>query len=155
MYRFWNKFNGDKRVDYTVIETNFVPTLMSDEAFRDRAEAYGTQIVDHKTVGRGKKRGSIHDEEYGIAALASLFSTGNIAFANAGIGDRQRLQPLIDDMLSFPWASEKDALVALWVANGEAAIPHHPQIDPATQAANRGAPPIVQQRSAMMRRRRG
>lgn len=147
MYRFWNKYNGDKRIDFTVPEINYVPTLEGDEVLIDRANSYGTSMVFHRTYGRGKKRGSIHDEEYGISALAPLFSGGLIAFANGAPGDRERLQPLVDDMLSFPWAEAKDALVALWIANGQASIPHHKPADVSVQAARRGAPPSIANRS--------
>ncbi len=119
-YQFWERYK-DNRIGTTVVETNFAPTLLGDEAFLERAEAYGTALVKHTTLGRGHKRGSKWDEEFGIAALASLFGGGLIAFANAGPDDRSRLQPLIDDMLVFPWAEKaQDAIVALWVANGQA-----------------------------------
>ena len=124
IYRFWNKYNRDKRVDSTVVEINYVPTLQADEDLKQRAESYGTRIDFPRTYGRGRKRGSINDEEYGIAAMTGLFSTGLMAFANGAAGDREKLQPLLDDMLSFPWSDTKDALVALWVANGEASFPH-------------------------------
>lgn len=146
IFRFWNRFNGDKRVDFTVVETNYVPTLLSDETLMERAQAYGTTLRDHKTYGKGRRRGSIHDEEYGIGALAALFSGGLIAFANGAPGDKQRLDGLVDDMLSFPWSNTKDALVALWVANGEASTPHYEREDARTQAARRGAPPVVSNR---------
>lgn len=143
IYRFWNRFNKDKKVDFTVVETNFVPTLLSDQTLMERANSYGTNLTPHKTLGKGRKRGSIHDEEYGIAAMSALFSGGLLAFANGGTGDLKKLQPLIDDMLSFPWSDTKDALVALWVANGEASIPHPERVDAGVQAMRRGAPPIV------------
>jgi hypothetical protein len=120
LYQFWDRYK-DNRIGTTVIETNFAPTLLGDEAFLERAAAYGTDVRKHTTLGRGHKRGSKWDEEFGIAALASLFGGGLIAFANGGLDDRARLQPLIDDMLVFPWAEKaQDAIVALWIANGHA-----------------------------------
>lgn len=144
-YRFWDKYKTH-RIQFSVVETNFVPTLVSDEAFTARAAAAGTQLIDHKTVGRGKKRGSIHDEEYGIAALASLFANGLIGFANTSPADRSRIQPLIDDMLTFPWADQKDALVALWVANGEANSTVSKPVDQRAAMARRGVPPNIARR---------
>lgn len=155
LYRFWDKYK-DHRIQFTVVESNFVPTLLSDESLVARAEAAGTVLVDHRTLGRGNKRGSIHDEEYGIGALASLFGGGLIAFANGNPQDRATIQPLIDDMLVFPWADQKDALVALWVANGEANSTQFVRVDQNEVMARRGVPPFVAQnaRRGMIERER-
>jgi hypothetical protein len=152
MYRFWDRYR-DHRIDFTVIETNFAPTLMGDEAFLDRAEAYGTRLVKHTTVGRGTKRGSKWDEEYGIAALASLFSGGLIAFANASPEEKEKYRPLTEDMIMFPWASTQDALVALWVANGEANSTSRAVKSMSYEAValRRGTPPSVINRSRSFR----
>ncbi len=149
-YKFWDKYRHH-RVQFSVLETNFVPTLMADEAFKMRAEASGTILVDHKTLGRGRKRGSIHDEEFGIASLASLFSNGLMAFANTTLEDRQKVQPLVDDMLTFPWSDIKDALVALWVANGEAQNRQIPPVNQANSMHRRGVPPNIARRAGLRR----
>lgn len=144
-YRFWERYK-EHPVNVTMVEINFAPTLMGDEAFMERAQLYNTVVRPHRTVGRGRVRGSKWDEEYGIAALASLFQGGLIAFANGGPGDRQKLEPLIDDMLVFPWSDQQDAIVALWVANGEADLARHTRIDQNQMMERRGVPPIVRKR---------
>lgn len=144
-YRFWEKYR-DHPLNVTIPEINFAPTLMGDESFMERASLMGTVVRPHRTVGRGRQRGSKWDEEYGIAAMASLFAGGLIAFANGGVGDRARLEPLVDDMLAFPWADESDAVIALWVANGEAGIARHAKIDQNLMMERRGVPPIVRRR---------
>lgn len=145
MYRFWDKYK-DHRVQYTVIEINFAPTLMGDIDFMDRAESAGTQIVEHQTTGRGHRRGSKWDEEYGIGALVSLFGGGLISFPNAGADDLKRLQPLIDDMLVFPWAAAQDALVALWVANGETSFARRDKVNQSQMRQRRGVPDVISRR---------
>jgi hypothetical protein len=146
IYQFWEKYM-DVRISATVIETNFAPTLLGDESFLQRAEAYGTRLVKHTTVGRGHKRGSKWDEEFGIAALAPLFGGGLMAFASGGPDDRRSLQPLIDDMLVFPYASSaQDAIVALWVASGEANLAHSASIAYDAAATQRGVPDVVRRR---------
>lgn len=52
--------------------------------------------------------------------MQALFGAGLIAFANAGPDDERRLEPLIDDLMTFPWSDQSDAVIALWVANGHA-----------------------------------
>ena len=145
MYTFWERYRAlDHNVDVTVVETNFVKTLLGDETLMHRARAAGTQIVDHHTSGKGK-RGK-WDEEYGIATLAGLFGGGLMAFANGGVDDRARLQPLIDDMLTFPWSDVQDAVIALWVACLEAANQSVQVVNQANVMRRRGVPPVVQNR---------
>lgn len=154
MYQFWDRYK-DTRIGTTIIEENFAPTLLGDEALLQRAEDYGTHIAKHRTVGRGKRRGNKWDEEYGIAALAPLFSGGLIAFPNAGPDDRRALQPLIDDMIVFPWAEgAQDAIIALWIANGEASTAHIQTMPYEAQAVARGVPSVVTSRRAAMVRGR-
>jgi hypothetical protein len=141
-YKFWDKYKTH-RVNHTVIETNFTPTLIGDETFVMRAEAAGTRLVAHQTVGRGSKRGSKWDEEYGVGAMASLFSAGLVAFANDGLDDEARLRPLIEDLLVFPWADVQDTVMALWFANTEASVNRFQQIDQQAAMKRRGLPPIV------------
>lgn len=148
MYQFWEKYK-DHGIAATVLEVNFAPTLMGDESFRDKADAYNTVVVPHKTVGRGQKRGSKWDEEYGIGAMSALFTGGLVAFANENAGDREKLQPLIDDMMTFPWSEVQDALVAFWIAEGEAkegARMRRP--DQAKAMLRRNIPPIIRNRRA-------
>lgn len=149
-YKFWDKYRSH-RIQFTVLETNYAPTLLGDETFRARADAAGTQLVEHKTTGRGHKRGAIHDEEYGIGAMASLFAGGLIALPSATIEDKRTLLGLIDDMRVFPFADQKDALVALWVAEGEAKVSRHTAIDQAAVAQRRGVPPSILRRTAMLK----
>lgn len=151
MYQFWDRYD-EQKVAATVIETNFAPTLLGDENFLQRAEAAGTRIVNHKTVGRGKKRGSKWDEEYGIGAMAPLFSSGLIAFPSGGPDDRTRLQPLVDDMLVFPYAeAAQDAIMALWIANGETNVSGYRRHEQKTYMDKRGVPPVVRQRGLARR----
>lgn len=145
MYQFWERYRAaENPIGVTVVETNFVKTLLGDESLLARAAAAGTQIVDHHTSGSGK-RGK-WDEEYGIAMLAPLFGGGLMAFANAAPDDRARLQPLIDDMLVFPWSDTQDAVIALWVANLEAANQSILPINQSNAMKRRGVPPVVQRR---------
>jgi hypothetical protein len=150
-YQFWDRY-AEHQISSTVLEVNFAPTLMGDEAFLARAEAAGTRLVRHATIGRGKKRGSKWDEEYGISATASLFTNGLIAFPCLGEDDRTRLQPLIDDMLVFPYAdAAQDAIVAFWVANGETSVTQHRKVAQQHFMERRGVPPGVRQRGLAQR----
>lgn len=149
-YRFWDKYRWH-RVNYTALETNYAPTLLGDETFKARAEAAGTVLVEHKTVGKGHKRGSIHDEEYGIGAMASLFAGGLMALPSLTLEDRRVLTPLIDDMRVFPFADQKDALVALWVAETQTKNARLDVVDQVQSAVRRGVPPYLVQRATMMR----
>lgn len=144
LYYFWEKYR-DHRVDITVIEENFVKTLQGDEVLKERAKAAGTQLVWPHTTAKGR-RGK-WDEEYGIASMASLFSSGLISFANAAPDDYAKLRPLIEDLLVFPWAQQQDCAIALWIANGEAATPQPREVDQREFMRRRGVPPNVQMRS--------
>lgn len=150
IHRFWDKYLGH-RVNFTVIETNFAPTILADDSLRQRAEAAGTVLVDHRTTARGTKRGSKWDEEYGVGALQGLFNGGLIAFPSATQADRAKMQPLIDDMLGFPWIDEQDALIGLWVAEGEAKIAHIITIDQRAFKMQRNVPPVITKRVNMGR----
>jgi hypothetical protein len=141
-YHFWDKYKAH-RVNHTVIETNYTPTLIGDETFVARAEAAGTHLVPHQTVGRGSKRGSKWDEEYGVGAMSSLFSGGLMAFANDGLDDEAKLRPLIDDLTVFPWAEQQDTVMALWFANTEANMNRFQYTDQVRQMQRRGLPPVV------------
>lgn len=145
LYQFWEKYKAKgNSIATTVVETNFVKTLLGDESLMQRARAAGTQIVDHHTSGSGK-RGK-WDEEYGIASLAALFGGGLMAFANAGADDRARLQPLVDDMLVFPWSEVQDTVIALWVACLEAANQSVGTVNQTRAMNRRGVPPVVRSR---------
>jgi hypothetical protein len=144
MYNFWEKYR-DHIIGTTVIESNFVKTLKGDEGLQARADAYGT-VLDQSWHTTAKGRQGKWDEEYGIAAMASLFGTGLMAFANAGAGDLAKLQPLIEDLLVFPWSETQDAAIALWLANSWAtttttALPSQAEIK-----NRRGVPGVVQRR---------
>lgn len=144
LYRFWEKYM-DQRINITAIEENFVKTLKGDEMLVTRANAYGTTMLYPHTTAKGKH--GKWDAEYGIAALASLFGTGLIAFANAGVDDKSKLQPLIEDLLVFPFADQQDAAIALWLAEGAAAT-IQPELPPQAEIrARRGVPLIVERRS--------
>jgi hypothetical protein len=145
-YRFWEKYR-DHRIQLSVIETNFVPTLLSDEAFQQRAEVAGTTLMGQWTGGFGNRRGAKWDEEYGIGALASKFSSGLIAFPGRTEADRAAMQPLIDDMIVFPYAEPTgDALIALWVAEGVAGQARHAKVDQVAAMDRRGIPGVVRER---------
>ena len=145
LYEFWEKYK-EHRIAFTVLETNFAPTLLGDETVRNRANWAGTRMVEHKTVGSGKKRGSKWDSEYGIGAMQSLFYNGLIAFPSATVEDKRKLEPLIDDMLVFPWAKVQDALIALWVANGECKSSSLFSVDLGKIVTRRNIPPIIRDR---------
>ena len=150
LYEFWDKY-AEHRVAYTVIETNFAPTILGDETLRAHAEWTGTRLVDHRTIGQGKRRGNKWDTEFGIGALAALFNSGLVAFPSAKVEDKAKLAPLVDDMLVFPWSKVQDALIAFWVANGEAGGKASHQIDIEKVVMRRNIPPIIQKRMGMRR----
>ena len=149
MYEFWEKYK-DHRVAYTVIETNFAPTILGDDTVKQRAEWAGTRMIQHITTGAGKKRGSKWDEEYGVGAMQALFYSGLIAFPSATVQDKTKLEPLIDDMLVFPWAKQQDALIALWIANGECKNSTFFSVDLTKVVSRRNIPPIIRDRMFTM-----
>lgn len=145
MYQFWERYQ-DRRIDVTAIEENFVKTLRGDESLQARADAAGTHIAWPHTVGRGRGKTNKWDEEYGIASMAGLMGTGLLAFANAGADDRRRLDPLIDDLLVFPWSKQQDAAIALWVANGHADMAQMPTPSRQESMARRAVPGVIARR---------
>lgn len=149
LYHFWNKYKPQR----TLVEVNYAPTLLADEVLKSRAEAAGTLLLGHTTVGRGHKRGNINDEEYGIGAMAPLFAGGMFALPSATPEDRNRLQPLLDDLSSFPYGEAKDALVGLWVAEGEVRMvaAHEPTTDDIIEGRN--LPPVIARRLKNRRNR--
>lgn len=115
IYPLWEKYRPQR----TVVEVNYAPTLFGDEAFKTTAIAYGTQLIAHSTTGRGHKPGSKWDNEYGVAAVAPLLSNNLFVLPSKTPEDRQRLQPLLEDMEGFPYSEMQDAVMALWFAEGE------------------------------------
>lgn len=140
-YQFWEKYKDHGML--TVVEVNYAPTLLGDEAFMGRAQDLGVVVKPFRTTARGRKVGSKWDEEYGVAAMAALFGNGLMAFAGANPDDRTLLQPLVDDMLVFPFADEQDALIALWVANSEVSSYIHRKIDQKEIRMRRGVPSAI------------
>jgi hypothetical protein len=146
MYQFWDKYQDTPKIGLTVIEENFVKTLKGDEGLQERADSYGTLLQWPHTVGRGRGRSNKWDEEYGIAAMAGLFGTGLLAFANAGVDDAAKLLPLIEDLLTFPYSETQDAAIALWLANGWANEAQQSLPSQADMARRRGVPDVVRKR---------
>jgi hypothetical protein len=140
LYQFWERYHPQR----TLVEVNYAPTLLADLVLRDRAETAGTLLLEHKTYGRGKRRGSINDEEYGIASCAPLLAGGLYVLPSATPADIHRLQPLIEDMKGFPFKQEKDALVALWIAEGEMSVVGAPAPD--YEARRQNLPPKIARR---------
>lgn len=147
-YYFWDKYR-DHGIAETVVEVNFAPTLMGDEAFMQRARDANTRVTPFKTLARGKKIGSKWDDEYGVATLAQLFGNGLIAFPSKDQISREMCQPLIDDMLVFPFAEKyQDVVMALWFANSIANKAQHRQnIDQQEVMERRGVPPNIRNRA--------
>jgi hypothetical protein len=148
MYEFWEKYRRlHHSVDVTVIETNFAKTLLGDTTLVRRAQEAGTQLVDHHTTGRGRRRNK-WDEEFGIASISGQMGSGLLAFANGGPEDMEKLQGLIDDLKVFPYSDPTgDALMALWVGLGEADSAQYVPINQAEVAKRRGAPGVVTRRA--------
>jgi hypothetical protein len=147
MYEFWER-HPDNKIGLTVIEENFVKTLKGDEALQARADAYGTILQYPHTVGRGHGRTNKWDEEYGIAAMAGLFGSGLMAFANGGVDDEARLAPLIEDLLVFPYSDVSDGAIALWLANGWASMVQDPLPSQSDIKRRRGVPEVVTRRGS-------
>lgn len=142
LYQFWERYRPQR----TLVEVNYAPTLLADQVLRQRAEAASTVLLEHKTFGRGKRRGSINDEEYGIASVAPILSGGLLVLPSATPGDVAKLQPLLDDMRGFPYREEKDALVGLWIANAEVDVVATPTVTADATIAGRGLPPKIARR---------
>ena len=142
LYQFWEKYHPQR----TLVEVNYAPTLMGDEVLKARARAAGTLLLPHKTYGAGRKRGSINDEEYGIAAIAPLIRGGLYRFPSATPQDRTQLEPLLADMQAFPYSETKDALVGLWICEGEVSSVAATPPDPENIIAARNLPPALARR---------
>jgi hypothetical protein len=146
LYQFWEKYRkAGHAIATTVIEENFVKTLRGDESLVARAAAAGTSLVWPHTLGKGRQ--GKWDEEYGIAAMTPLFGGGLLAFANAGPDDLRKLEPLIDDLLVFPWSEQQDCAIVLWLAIGEARNAVIVEVDQEAVARRRGVPPVVRART--------
>jgi hypothetical protein len=143
LYKFWEKYRPQR----TVIETNYAPTLLGDQLLRDRARAYGTLLVPHITHA-GNRRGGKWDQEYGVAALAPLIAGGLYVFPSATPADRTTLRPLLEDMAGFPYREEQDALMALWIAEGETRLLKTASLTqkPETVIEGRALPPRIARR---------
>jgi hypothetical protein len=142
-YQFWEKYS-DHGIALTVVETNFSPTLMGDEAFLSKAASYGTQVQAFRTKGRGRGHGVKHDEEYGVGAIASQLTSGIVAFASADDEAVAMVMPIIEDMLIFPYAEPTgDSLMALWFGLSEAEVVWMDPVDQETIAVRRGVPPYL------------
>ncbi|KKM08118.1 hypothetical protein LCGC14_1727110 [marine sediment metagenome] len=142
IYPMWEKYRPQR----TVIEINYAPTLMGDEAFKSVARAYGTLLQPHSTVGGGHRRGSKWDDNYGVAAIAPLMSSGLYAFPSLRPEDRNALQPLLEDMQAFPYSEVQDAVMAVWFCEGEVRFLHVKAPDPEKVIEGRALPPRIARR---------
>jgi len=142
IYPLWEKYRPQR----TVIEVNYAPTLMGDEAFKQTALVYGTQLVPHSTTGSGHKRGSKWDTEYGVAGVAPLLANNLYVIPSARPEDNNRMQPLLSDMEGFPYAEVSDALMALWFAEGEIRYMKPITITAAKVIEGRNLPPRIARR---------
>lgn len=147
IYPLWEKYRPQK----TVVEVNYAPTLFGDEAFKNVAMAYGTQLVPHSTTGRGRKPGSKWDTEYGVAAMAPLFSSKLYVIPSKTETDRQRMQPLLEDLEGFPYSELQDAVMALWFAEGELRYILPSQLDVEKIITSRNLPPRIGNRLRLRR----
>jgi len=142
LYDFWERYGVEGKIfDVTVIEENFVKTLRGDESLMAKAMEAGTNIAWPHTLGKG--RTGKWDEEFGIAAMAGLFGSGLISFANGGSEGRKWLDPLVDDMMVFPWSKIQDAVIALWLAVNQAKNLNMPAPRQEESMNRRGVPPVV------------
>lgn len=142
--RFWSQYHPQK----TVVEVNYAPTLMGDDALKLQAQSYGSTMVPHSTTGSGHKRGSKWDEEYGVAAMAPLVNHGLMAFASKDPEDYKVMEPLLQDMVAFPFSDVQDAVMALWFAEGEVRYLTPVTYSPQDVAEGRGLPPYLANRRA-------
>ena len=142
-YEFWERY-AEHGIALTVVETNFSPTLMGDEAFLAKAASYGTSIQAFRTKGRGKGRGVKHDEEYGVGALAGQFSAGLVAFCNFDTLAMEVVTPLINDMLVFPYEEPTgDSLMSLWFGLTESDLTLVDDVNQQEAGLRRGVPPYL------------
>ena len=151
-YHFWDKYR-EHGISLTVIEQNFSPTLLGDEALMARAKEAGTVIQPFQTKGRGRGIGAKHHEEWGVGAIAGQISAGLVAFASKTPEALAVMQPIIDDMLIFPYLEPTgDSLMALWFGLSESSSVFLDRIDDEVVIARRNIPPYLSQRMGRGRR---
>ncbi len=143
-YSWWEKYK-EQGIALTVIEQNFSPTLMGDEALMAKAREYNTVIQPFWTKGRGRGIGSKWHEEYGVGGIAGQISAGLVAFASASPEAIAVMQPIIDDMLIFPYQEPTgDSLMALWFGLSESGNVFLDRINEDEVILRRNIPPYLQ-----------
>lgn len=92
-----------------IFEENSAKYLKDDPAWNRIRPLF--KVLPHDTTKWNK-----HDTELGVWSLAADIEAGRIRFPWATPDDRARMQPLIDELLSYPNGSTDDCLMALWFA---------------------------------------
>ena len=73
---------------------------------------YGTRVVPHNTQGSNK-----WDPVFGVESMAPLFQNRMMSIPWANTQSRQKFQPLIEQLLSFPTGAVSDLVMCTWFAD--------------------------------------
>jgi hypothetical protein len=97
----------EHRPQVCIFETNSAKWLREDPAWNRLEHLF--KVMPHDTTKWNK-----NDTQLGVWSLAADFEAGRIRFPYQTPADRAKVQPLIDEILSYPNGQTDDVLMALW-----------------------------------------
>ena len=92
-----------------ILETNSAKWLHEDVAWHRLTAMFPQTPIGHNTTRWNK-----NDTLLGVWSLASDFEAGRIRFPHGDDESRERLAPLVDEILAYPNGNSDDVLMALW-----------------------------------------
>ena len=95
------------RVENNAVQSNLVQ--FNEDITRPLAQR-GTRVEGHVTTSNK------WDPIVGVESLAPLFSSGLISIPWANAPSRQLMQPLVDELYTFPIGTKQDRVMSLWFA---------------------------------------
>lgn len=83
-----------------------------NEEIMARMTSRGVRVVPHITTGHNK-----WDPQFGVESMATMFVNRQISLPTQDVASRNRIRPLVEQLLAFPMGAVTDLVMALWFAD--------------------------------------
>lgn len=95
------------------VETNGLQGQLTqyNTEIMERMTARGIRVAPHVTTGRNK-----WDADFGVESMSTMFVNRMFSLPTKDLPSRNRIKPLVDQLVSFPMGHINDLLMAMWFA---------------------------------------
>lgn len=96
------------------VETNGLQANLTqyNTEIMSKMTAKGIRVVPHVTTGRNK-----WDADFGVESMSTMFVNRMFTLPTKDMASRNRIKPLVEQLVSFPMGHINDLLMAMWFAN--------------------------------------